>query len=128
MIGSIAKGGTPGHISQRTEHELALMKEDGYVRILNGRPLYYLWSPPKEQIDAEWRGAQGVADLVTFMRSQARSSGLGDPYIVLLGSDAALARTVGCDAIGDYAIVGHSERSPYQKLTEDAEKRWDELA
>jgi hypothetical protein len=128
MIGSIANGGSPGHVSQITEHELALMKEEGYVRVLDGRPLYYLSSAPKEQIDAEWRGVEGVAGLVAFMRSAAQSGGVGDPYIVLLGSDAALAREIGCDAIGDYAIVGHSDRSPYQKLAEDAEKRWDQLA
>jgi hypothetical protein len=39
-----------------------------------------------------------------------------------------LARTIGCDAVGDYAIVGHSDRSPYEKLAEDAEKRWGQLA
>jgi hypothetical protein len=128
MIGSIANGGTPGRVSPRTTHELALMKEEGYVRVLEGRPLYYLWSAPKEQIDAEWRGAQGVAGLVTFIRTEAQSRGLGDPYIVLLGSDAALARTIGCDAIGAYAIVGHPDRSAYQELTEDTEKRWNELA
>ena len=42
MIGSIANGGTRAHVSERTTHELALMKEDGYVRVLEGRPLYYL--------------------------------------------------------------------------------------
>lgn len=128
MIGSIANGGSPGRISQRTAHELAMMKEEGYIRVLESRPLYYLWSTTKEQIEAEWRGAQGVADLVTFMRSEAQSRGLGDPYIVLLGKDVALARSIGCDAIGAYAIAGHPDQSAYQMLTEDAEKRWDELA
>ncbi|MGA2793253.1 MAG: hypothetical protein ABSE69_06910, partial [Roseiarcus sp.] len=38
MIGSIANGGSPGRVSRRTTHELALMKEEGYVRVLDGRP------------------------------------------------------------------------------------------
>ena len=105
-----------------------MMRERGYVRVLAGRPLYYLFSEPKEQISVEWGGDQGVAGLVAFMRSAAKSQGSGDPYIVLLGADAALAQAFGCDAIGDYAIVGHADRSPYRKLTEDAEKRWDQLA
>jgi hypothetical protein len=104
------------------------MREEGYVRVSAGRPLYYLWSAPKEQIAAEWRGDAGVAGLLAFMRSEARSKGLGDPYVVLLGSDAALARMIGCDAIGNYAIVGRPDRSPYQKLAEDAQTRWEELA
>ncbi|MGO8834430.1 MAG: hypothetical protein ACLQE9_16640 [Roseiarcus sp.] len=128
MIGSIANGGTPGHFSSRTSHEVAMMRERGYVRVLAGRPLYYLFSEPKERFSVEWGGDQGVAGLVAFMRSAAKSQGSGDPYIVLLGADAALAEAFGCDAIGDYAIVGHADRSPYRKLTEDAEKRWDQLA
>jgi hypothetical protein len=128
MIGSIANGGSPGRVSRRTTHELALMKEEGYVRVLDGRPLYYLLSAPKEQIASEWRGPPGVAGLLAFMRSEARSKGLGDPYIVLLGSDAALARAIGCDAIGNYAIFGHPDRSAYQQLVEDTQMRWEELA
>jgi hypothetical protein len=128
MIGSVANGGGPHHMSPNTTHELAMMKEPDYVRVLDGRPLYYLLSAPEEQMAREWGGASGVAGLVTFLRSEAKSRALGAPYVVLLGADAALARTIGCDAIGDYAIVGHSDRSPYQKLAEDAEKRWDQLA
>jgi len=128
MIGSVANGGSPGHFSSRTSHELALMGESGYLRVLGGRPLYYLLSSPQEQMAREWGGAAGVAELVAFMRSQARSKGLGDPYVVLLGSDQALALAAGCDAIGAYAIAGHAERSPYRKLVADTTARWQEWA
>jgi hypothetical protein len=128
MIGSVANGGSRGHMSDRTLHELALMQEAGYVKVLGGRPLYYLLSAPEAQLAAEWGGASGMAQLVAFLRSGAKSKGLGDPYIVLLGSDAALARATNCDAIGAYAIVGHSNKSPYRQLAAFAMTRWDEMA
>jgi len=128
MIGSVANGGSRDHASGRTLHELALMREAGYVKVLGERPLYYLLSAPEMQMEAEWGGVSGMAELVAFVRSGARSNGLGDPYIVLLGSDASLARATNCDAIGGYALVGHSDRSPYRQLAAYAVTRWDEMA
>ena len=102
-----------GHWSDNTRHELTMMGEKGYVRVLDGRPLYYLLATSQRQIETEWGSAAGVAGLVGFMRAQAKSDGLGDPYIVLLGRDAALAQAIGCDAAGAYAIVGHPDQSSY---------------
>ncbi len=128
MIGSIANGGSVGRWSDNTRHELTLMGEKGYVRVLDGRPLYYLLATSQRQIETEWGSAAGVAGLVGFMRAQAKSDGLGDPYIVLLGRDAALAQAIGCDAAGAYAIVGHPDQSSYAELATFVERRWGEMA
>jgi hypothetical protein len=128
MIGSIANGGSRGHFSNRTLHELALMGEKDYVKVLDGRPLYYVLLAPEKQVEAEWGGNQGVAELIAFIRATARERGHGNPYVVLLGSDAATATAMGCDAIGNYAIVGHPDRSSYMKLAEDTKARWNQLA
>jgi len=128
IIGSIANGGSVDHFSDRTLHEVAAMGEQGYVHVLGDRPLYYVLSASKAQIEAEWGGYQGVAKLIAFIRASAREQKRGNPYIVLLGSDAAMMAAVGADAIGNYAIVGNPDRSSYGKLTQDTKARWDQLA
>jgi hypothetical protein len=132
MIGSIANGGTPQRYSQTTIHEIAMMAEKGYVKVLGGRPLYYLLSVSDKQITEEWGGTEGVSGLVSFIRSQVRASGLKQPYIVLLHGDpvrdATLARRIGCDAIGSYVIAKPRVRASFQALTIDVETRWREQA
>ena len=128
MIGSIANGGSVDHFSDRTLREVAVMGEEGYVRVLGDRPLYYILSASKVQVEGEWGGYKGVAKLIAFVRATAREQKHGNPYIVLLGSDAAAMRAVDADAIGNYAIVGNPDQSSYSKLTQDTKARWDQLA
>jgi hypothetical protein len=128
MIGTLANGGSRDHVSDRTVHELAMMGETGYVKLLDGRPLYYLLIPAEKQIELEWGGNSGVADMLALVRATALERRFGNPYIVLLGASAGRARAMGGDAIGAYAIVGDPVRSPYAKLAEDTKARWNQLA
>lgn len=128
MIGSIANGGSVDHFSDRTLQEVSVMQEQGYVRVLGDRPLYYVLSAPKAQIEAEWGGYKGVAKLIAFVRATAREKKCGNPYVVFLGADASTMTATGADAIGNYAIVGNPDRSSYSKLAQDAKARWDQLA
>jgi hypothetical protein len=130
MIGSIANGGTSNRYSDTTMHDISMMSEIGYVKVIDGRPLYYILSASDNQITSEWGGVEGVAGLISFIQDQVRKTGLKQPYIVLLHGDperdATLARQIGCDAIGSYVFAKPRIQASFHDLVVDVEKDWDE--
>ena len=121
----------PYYISGR-ERLIALIAEPGYVKVLNDRPLLYLFSAPDDQIDREG-GIVNVANWVQAIRSGVRLQGSGDPYIVILDANIAraaeLCRILNLDGISQYATTGGPlGGAPYSTLVKHTEDVWDEMA
>lgn len=76
---------------------VAHFKEPDYLKVLDGRPLLYVFAKPKK------RGREVFDDL----RRVTVAAGLPQPYLVLLGWNPAEDREKwGFDAISEYAAVG----------------------
>lgn len=124
-------GGRPGRFSDAFEHHVELLRHADYVRVLDGRPLYFLGFV-KARVVERWGGLDGLHAAVSTFRQRARQSGAGDPYIVLMerpDPGAHLAAALGADALGAYAIAdSRAAGAPYAELAAVAERRWGEMA
>jgi hypothetical protein len=112
------------------EH-VALMKHESYVRVADGRPLYFLGFITAAKADQRWRGIAGLRAQIDGFRARAIAANAGDPYIVMGGSPkdmVALAPMLGGDAVGAYAISDGRGIGDYVALTRIAEEGWRTLA
>ena len=111
MLGQSSNWGDPTSAtgySAGLARDIALMAQPGYVRVLDGRPLYLVLDGTASQ----WSNlpSGGVAQALVFVRSQVGAMGLGNPYIVWLSAAAladfdnvTVAQQMGADAAGAYA-------------------------
>lgn len=112
MVGQSSAWGDPttsDGYSATFARDAAMMVEEGYVKIDNGRPLYFVLDASATDLVNLPPG--GVAAAITILRERVRGAGAGNPYVVWL-SGAALAdydnteaaMAAGADAAGSYAL------------------------
>ncbi|MDR3571112.1 MAG: hypothetical protein P4L81_02850 [Candidatus Pacebacteria bacterium] len=110
---------------------LDLMQTDSYVRVMGGRPLYFLGFIDDAKIQARWGTVQALRNQIANFRTQARARGLYDPYIVLGANPSSinsLARQLGGDAVGAYAFFDQVANGSYADLSTIAWNGWRKLA
>jgi hypothetical protein len=130
MFTELVSFGANGRLAPMVLDHVRLMRDPQYMRVTQGRPLYFIGFFTPALIDQRWGGIDGLRRAFEDFRHGATQAGLGNPYIVLCGGPAAAARwadQLGLDAIGAYAIAG-SGTHPYRDLAALTERRWDEEA
>ena len=104
------------------------MRHEAYVRVADERPLYFLGFITAAKAE-RWHGIDGLRGEIDRFRSRAIAAGVGNPYIVVAGSDiVTLAPTLGSDAVGAYAISEGRGIGDYAALARIAEAGWQSLA
>lgn len=109
---------------KRLDLYVEYMKRPEYQRVLDGRPLVYIFNLENANAETALNGEDEVARLVRALREKALNAGLGNPYIVLQNQPeivADLARQYEADAIGHYAVSTHWENQTYAQLVDYAE-------
>jgi hypothetical protein len=122
--------GTATRPSAMIDDHLNSFGLSNYVRVQDGRPLYYLGFVNEKKIQ-RWGGTDGLAKEIATFRSRAISLGFNDPYIVLGGNPhdiGGLDRALGTDAITSYVITDGKVTGDYSNLTQIAELGWKEMA
>lgn len=129
-----ADAGTADGYSATFSRDIAMMSEQGYVRVADGRPLYLVLDAPAAALAALPSG--GIAQAIATVRARTVAAGAGNPYIVWL-SGAALADydntpaaiAAGADAAGAYATPRYQGTTlPYAALAANAEADWTQRA
>jgi hypothetical protein len=115
-----------------TERHIALMQEPGYVKVLGGRPLYFVMAVSEDQVEKDG-GPAKMVEWVRYVRSRIQASSGQNPYFVLSEGNpkraAELCRSLGLDAVGLYATaVGPFGGAPYAELVRQTEAYWDKMA
>ncbi|HPJ98306.1 MAG TPA: hypothetical protein PKW60_02365 [Candidatus Hydrogenedentes bacterium] len=123
-------GGLPAWRA-KVERYVRYFSEASYQRVLDRRPLVYLYS-----VDglvgpgqfADWEEARSAFD---ELRASAQAACAGNPYIVAQGwSPETLkeqAAALGLDAIGAYASTEGALAAPYAELAAHTERWWDQF-
>ena len=133
---AIAQGNTFGFgNAQSFEKGVArvvkLMAEPGYVRVLQGRPLLYLFDVTDKQLNA-WGGAESAKKRFDGLRDAAKAAHVGDPYIVILDfkreHGKQIMEAVGAQAISSYVTQGGGKAASYADLARSAHGFWDRCA
>ncbi|MGG1516521.1 discoidin domain-containing protein [Paenibacillus oryzisoli] len=88
-------------------------KTSNYQKVLNDRPLVYVWNTNKRYVDE--------------LRSEARKQGIAEPYIVIMGTNAKTMRQMQGDALSQYTNFG-ANGSPYSTLIQNDQTNWNLLA
>lgn len=114
------------------DEHIALMKHDAYLRVFDGRPLYFLGFITAAKANERWGGIEGLRAQIARFRESALAAKVGDPYLVLGGytrETAALAPVLASgDAIGTYAIADPRGTGDYAALAHFAESGWQTMA
>jgi hypothetical protein len=108
-----------------------LMAHEAYLRVENGRPLYYLGFITEQLAKERWGGGDGLRHAIADVRARATASGAGNPYIVvgvLPRDDTGFAASLGADAVGAYTIADGHMTGDYKALTQIARNGWRMLA
>jgi hypothetical protein len=108
---------------------VGLMRDTNYLTVLSGRPVIYLYyEAPLLKI--YWGSSLGnLSGAVDKLRSASKSSGLGNPYIVVMAAPPVVAESVRSavrgDAISAYAtsIQARSD-TPYAELASAVRSYW----
>jgi hypothetical protein len=101
--------------------------------VMGNRPLLYFFRPDSSWVES-LGGAASARQLVDSLRREAVSSGLGDPYIVvmhhILDLAVSMADIMGAQALSDYAKWGDGgfNGTPYTELTMVAHEFWESCA
>jgi hypothetical protein len=123
--------GTSAAPAPLIDAHIALMKHEAYVRVIDGRPLYFLGFITVPKAYERWGGVSGLRAEIERFRARAVAADAGEPYIVLAGSPkeiAGLAPMLGGDAVGAYAISDVRGIGDYPELARIAEAGWQTLA
>jgi hypothetical protein len=111
--------------STMIEKYLGYFREANFEKVLDGRPLVYLFRD---------RGAaiRQVADDLTVLRSATNAAGTPSPYVVVMSGNpsqaASDAAAVNADAISSYAIAPPGNASEYAVLHESTRSFWERMA
>jgi len=107
---------------------VTLMREPGYQRTPDGRPLLYLGFIDENGVKA-LGGEDGFRKVVDGFRAAVTATGLPKPFIVIMDFDAKQGRkwmdALGCDAISAYAAGIENAVVPYSRLAGNAERFWE---
>ncbi|WP_454630028.1 hypothetical protein [Bradyrhizobium cenepequi] len=112
------------------QEHIGLMADKNYLRVLGDRPLYFLGFINEAAVRRNWQGTAGLREQLERFREAATKAGQSNPYLVLAGDQNFLAReakNIGGDAVGSYALTIGNGRGPFTKLTQIAERGWNEL-
>ena len=123
-----AKGGLEAW-PEKSRRYIRYFTESTYQNVLGNRPLVYLYSieglvgPGRFEF---WEDARAALDQ---LRAEAKSAGLGNPYIVGQGWRAETlkeqAGKLGLNAIGAYASSAGAKAGTYASLAAHTEGTWD---
>jgi hypothetical protein len=130
MFTQIETWGTSRAPAPLIDEHIALMQHEAYVRVADGRPLYFLGFITAAKANEKWGGTSGLRAAIERFRACAVAANAGNPYIVLAGSPkeiAALAPMLGGDAVGAYVISDVRGIGDYQELVRIAEAGWQTL-
>jgi hypothetical protein len=131
MFTQLEYWGTAGAPAPLIDEHIALMRHEAYVRVTDGRPLYFLGFITAAKADERWHDLAGLHAQIERFRARAIAAGAGNPYLVLGGPPkeiAALAPMLGGDAAGTYAITDGRGIGDYAALVRIAEAGWRTLA
>lgn len=122
--------GNAQQFSQRQQRVVKLISEPSYLKVLDGRPLLYLFDVSDDWIKA-WGGEAGARTLFAGLRAAVQAAGQGDPYLVVMdfsaGHGKRIADIVGAQALSSYAAPGAvGEGAPYGDLTRSAAGFWEQ--
>jgi hypothetical protein len=129
LVSEIDKWGGRSLYRPVVERFVRLMREPGYQRTPEGRPLFFLGFIRDDDITKRFGGREGTRQAIDDFRRLVRNAGLPDPYIVLMERQVAraagLARDLGLDAVSAYAVADNSvHRGSYRQLTSLVEQWW----
>jgi hypothetical protein len=107
---------------------VGLIGEPGYERVMDDRPLLYLFNVTDEWIEA-WGGAQAAGELADRLRHGVVAAGHGNPYLVVMDFSPdhgrRIAEILGAQAISSYATGGSVQGAqPYRDLARKVEGFW----
>ena len=104
------------------EKYAALFLQSNFEKIMNVRPLIYLFSDTGSS-------TSNLAKDVSTLRAAVRQAGGANPYVVVMSGSskqaAADAEAIGADAISAYAFAPHVGEAPYQALDLIVQSFWD---
>lgn len=107
-----------------------LIREPGYMTVLNGRPLWYIGFVDPVNVKKNWSSFHELKNLIDSIRKAIQHSGLKNPYIVMMDFDAALGKrwsdSLGCDAISSYVAQKGTPQASYRQLNNEVEQFWNE--
>ncbi len=114
------------------DYVIRLMGEDGYQRVLHGRPIWYLGFLDEISIRQRWGSLRNFKQLIDGIRSAVLANGQQNPYLVIMDFNAdvgaRLCDSLGADAISSYVSQKASARGTYAQLTQEAQQSWDDYA
>lgn len=129
LITELSRWGDARSHTAQADRFVRLLREAGYQRTPDGRPVLFLGFVTDAVLNARFGGAAGLRRVMDDFRGRARAAGLADPYIVLLESDidraASLLRAAGLDAVSAYALSdGSVKQGSYAQLVRFVEAFW----
>jgi hypothetical protein len=130
MYTALEYWGSSAQPSAIIDEHIGLMKDEAYVRVEDGRPLYFLGFITPQKME-RWGGISGLCSKINAFRARAQATGLGNPYFVVEGSWPSIglwAKQLGGDAVGSYAITDGRRTGDYAALTRIVEAGWNKLA
>ena len=117
------------NVEAMAERFARLMSEPGYVKVGDGRPLFYLLHHDTSGVDEHWGGPAGFREAMDALRAAAARRGLPVPYLAVMTGDLNVARDLlkgaGLDALSAYAFQRADVRGRYSTLAGDVERFWE---
>lgn len=133
LITELSRWGDARSHGTHADRFVRLMREPGYQRTPDGRPVLFLGFVTAALLDQRFGGAAGLRRVIDDLRTRARAAGLAEPYVVLLEADlgraGALVTAAGFDAVSAYALSdGSVKQGTYAQLTTHVEAYWSRAA
>jgi len=127
-----ARFGGPEPAAAMVERLVGYFRDPRYVRVLGDRPLLYLFTAGREQVEQQWGSVAGFHRAVDMLRAGARGAVIGDPYVVVMWFDARSAdeirQAIGADALSSYAVPGGTEDgAPFAQSLSLQRSYWDSM-
>jgi hypothetical protein len=113
------------------DEHIGLLNHESYLRVADGRPVYFLGFVTAVKATERWQGLSGLRAQIGRFRELAIAAKTGDPFFVLSGSPkeiAELAPKLGGDAVGSYVITSGQGSGSYHALVRVAERGWRTLS
>jgi hypothetical protein len=121
-----------GNFSSQTPAIIGYMEQSNYQTVLAGRPLWFLYADGSyaSHLAEDWGNdpATFASALATF-RAAAEAAGLPNPYIVMVNGDAAVAASLGTDAVSSYVpdFGPDAPAKPWTKVAAAISSYWSKL-
>lgn len=125
MFSELSKLGTSTAPSSMLAEHIALMGHPSYLRVLGGRPVYFIGFINQKLITDNWGDSAGLKRQIRELKRSAQAKGSGDPYVVIASVQPEMQGVdLGADAVGSYAISSNAPAAPFWELAKVAEKTW----